>query len=185
VHQLLPGGAARGDADGEALGAPVPLYAELLEKGRKELESGLWNGEYFVQKVEWKNLRAKNPLETKSMVGTYSPEATLLFEKKGRSTSTAMAASRTAVLGAWLAACQRRLGLPRRREAALAPRGRPPPQLQARPARSTRTRTAHLRLRRRERPAALHLAARRTRPRCRSSTRTRCGPASSTRWRRT
>ena len=89
---------------GEALGAPVPLYAELLEKGRKELESGLWNGEYFVQKVEWKNLRAKNPLETKSMVGTYSPEATLLFEKEGPKYQYGEGCLSDGVLGAWLAA---------------------------------------------------------------------------------
>jgi uncharacterized protein (DUF608 family) len=89
---------------GEALGAPVPLYAELLEKGRNELESGLWNGEYFVQKVEWRNLRAKNPLETKSMVGTYSPEATQLFEKEGPKYQYGDGCLSDGVLGAWLAA---------------------------------------------------------------------------------
>jgi uncharacterized protein (DUF608 family) len=88
----------------EALGAPVPLYAELLEKGRKLLESELWNGEYFVQKVEWKNLRAKNPLETKSMVGSYSPEATVLFEKEGPKYQYGGGCLADGVLGAWLAA---------------------------------------------------------------------------------
>ena len=87
-----------------ALGAPVPLYAELLEKGRKLLESELWNGEYFVQKVEWKNLRAKNPLETKSMVGSYSPEATLLFEKEGPKYQYGGGCLSDGVLGAWMGA---------------------------------------------------------------------------------
>ena len=82
---------------GEALGAPVPLYAELLEKGRKLLESELWNGEYFVQKVEWKNLRAKNPLETKSMVGELLARGdAACSRRRDPSTSTARAASRTA-----------------------------------------------------------------------------------------
>ena len=39
----------------------VPAYAELLEKGRRRMETDLWNGEYFVQKVQWKDLRAGNP----------------------------------------------------------------------------------------------------------------------------
>jgi hypothetical protein len=53
-------------------------------------------------------------------------------------------------------------GLPRHGQARLAPRGRPPPQLQARPARAREPATADLRLRRRGRPAAVHLAARRS-----------------------
>jgi hypothetical protein len=54
-----------------ALGDPVPAYAELLEKGRGRMETDLWNGEYFVQKVQWKACRAR-ALGT-GMVGEYSP----------------------------------------------------------------------------------------------------------------
>jgi uncharacterized protein (DUF608 family) len=89
---------------GEALGAPVPLYTELLAKGRTLLETELWNGEYFVQRIEWKNLRAKNPLETKSYVGTYSPEATLLFEQEGPKYQYGTGCLSDGALGAWLAA---------------------------------------------------------------------------------
>jgi len=87
----------------EAVGAPVPLYAELFEKGRRVLESELWNGEYFVQRIEWKNLRARNPLETKSYVGTYSPEAVALFEKEGPKYQYGEGCLSDGVLGAWLA----------------------------------------------------------------------------------
>ena len=89
---------------GEALGAPVPLYAELLDKGRTLLERELWNGEYFVQRIEWRKLRAKNPLETKSYVGTYSPEATALFEREGPKYQYGDGCLADGVLGAWLAA---------------------------------------------------------------------------------
>ncbi len=89
---------------GEALAAPVPLYAEPAEKSRKALEEELWDGEYFVQRIEWRNLRAKDPLETKSYVGTYSPEATLLFEKEGPKYQYGEGCLADAVLGAWLAA---------------------------------------------------------------------------------
>jgi uncharacterized protein (DUF608 family) len=88
---------------GEAVGAPVPLYAELLEKGRKLVESELWNGEYFVQKIEWKTLRAKNPLETKSFGGEYSPEAVALLEKEGPKYQYGDGCLADGVLGAWLA----------------------------------------------------------------------------------
>ena len=46
-------------------------------------EQDLFDGDYFIQRIEWKNLHAKNPLENKSMVGNYSPEAVALFEKEG------------------------------------------------------------------------------------------------------
>jgi uncharacterized protein (DUF608 family) len=89
---------------GEALGAPVPLYAELLEKGCKLVESELWNGEYFIQRIEWKTLRAKNPLETKSYGGAYSPEAVALLEKEGPKYQYGSGCLADGVLGAWLAA---------------------------------------------------------------------------------
>ena len=54
---------------GKALGDQVPLYAELLASGIRKAESELFDGEYFIQRIEWKNLRAKNPMENKSMVG--------------------------------------------------------------------------------------------------------------------
>jgi uncharacterized protein (DUF608 family) len=89
---------------GEALGAEMLPYADLLEKGKRVVESELWNGEYFIQRIEWKNLRARNPLETKSMVGTYSPEAIALFEKEGPKYQYGDGCLADGVLGAWLAA---------------------------------------------------------------------------------
>ncbi|MDP1270975.1 GH116 family glycosyl hydrolase, partial [Klebsiella pneumoniae] len=37
---------------GEAVGADVALYRELLEKGKKRMEAELYNGEYFIQIVQ-------------------------------------------------------------------------------------------------------------------------------------
>jgi uncharacterized protein (DUF608 family) len=89
---------------GKALGEEVSRYAALLEKGTRYTESELWNGEYFIQKVEWKNLRAKNPLEVKSMVGEYAPEAILLLEKEGPKYQYGVGCISDGVLGSWLAA---------------------------------------------------------------------------------
>lgn len=39
-------------AMGHAVGNPVELYAQLLHRGKEAMENILYNGEYFVQKVE-------------------------------------------------------------------------------------------------------------------------------------
>jgi Glycosyl-hydrolase family 116, catalytic region/beta-glucosidase 2, glycosyl-hydrolase family 116 N-term len=89
---------------GTALGDPVPVYEELLEKGRRRMETDLWNGEYFVQKVQWKDLRAGNPQDAKSMVGEYSPEARTLLEKEGPKYQYGDGCLSDGVLGEWMAA---------------------------------------------------------------------------------
>jgi hypothetical protein len=50
---------------GEALGDNVSLYRDLLAKGRTFLETKLYDGEYFFQKVQTEGLNATfNPLNT-------------------------------------------------------------------------------------------------------------------------
>jgi uncharacterized protein (DUF608 family) len=88
---------------GRALGDDVGAYAALLEKGARRMEQELFDGEYFIQKVEWKNLRAKSPIEMKSMVGTYSTEAIALMEKEGPKYQYGAGCLTDGVLGAWLA----------------------------------------------------------------------------------
>jgi uncharacterized protein (DUF608 family) len=88
---------------GAALKEDTAEYAELLEKGLRLMERDLFDGEYFIQKIEWKNLRAKNPLEVKSMVGAYSPEARALLEKEGPKYQYGRGCLADGVLGSWLA----------------------------------------------------------------------------------
>jgi uncharacterized protein (DUF608 family) len=88
---------------GRALGDDVKAYADLLEKGLRRMETDLFDGEYFIQKVEWKNLRAQNPLEVKSMVGDYSPEARRLLEAEGPKYQYGRGCLSDGVLGSWLA----------------------------------------------------------------------------------
>jgi uncharacterized protein (DUF608 family) len=88
---------------GRALSDEVPLYAELFSKGVRKAESELFNSEYFTQRIEWKNLKAKNPLENKSMVGDYSAEAIAIFEKEGPKYQYGNGCLSDGVLGAWLA----------------------------------------------------------------------------------
>ena len=88
---------------GKALGDDVPLYAELYSSGARRIESDLYNGEYFYQHIEWKNLRAKNPQESKSFVGSYSPEAAAIFDKEGPKYQYGSGCLADGVLGCWMA----------------------------------------------------------------------------------
>ncbi len=89
---------------GQALGDDVVVYSELLAKGTQRVETELFDGEYFIQKIEWKNLRAKNPLDVQSFNSGYSPEALALLQKEGPKYQYGRGCLADGVLGAWLAA---------------------------------------------------------------------------------
>jgi len=88
---------------GQALGDDVSPYAEIFQKGLRRMEDELFDGEYFIQKIQWKNLQAANPLEVKSMVGAYSPEARALLEKEGPKYQYGAGCLSDGVLGSWMA----------------------------------------------------------------------------------
>ena len=90
-------------AMGTALNDDVSLYNTLYASGRERMEKELFNGEYFIQKIEWKNLRAKNPAEFKDYGGAYSPEARALLEKEGPKYQYGTGCLSDGVLGAWYA----------------------------------------------------------------------------------
>ncbi len=87
-----------------AVGEDVPLYAELLEKGRAFMESKLWDGEYFIQKIQWRGLRAGDPTKQRSWNINYSPEAQELLEREGPKYQYGSGCLSDGVLGAWIAA---------------------------------------------------------------------------------
>jgi uncharacterized protein (DUF608 family) len=88
---------------GSALGAEVTEYASILERGLKRTDAELFNGEYYVQKIQWEGLRAKSPLEVQSFGGTYSPEARELLNKEGPKYQYGSGCLSDGVLGSWLA----------------------------------------------------------------------------------
>lgn len=88
---------------GQALGDDVSEFAALLEKGVLAAEKELFNGEYFFQKVEWKTLRAQNPMELNGIVSNYSPEARQILEKEGPKYQYGNGCLSDGVLGSWLA----------------------------------------------------------------------------------
>jgi hypothetical protein len=88
----------------EAVGDTVPLYGELFERGVALMQSELWNGEYFVQRIEWQNLRAGDPAQGLAMHTSYSPEALELLEREGPKYQYGDGCLADGVLGVWLAA---------------------------------------------------------------------------------
>ncbi|MFN2285826.1 MAG: GH116 family glycosyl hydrolase, partial [Anaerolineae bacterium] len=89
----------------DALGEKAPLYAELLEKGVAAMESELWNGEYFIQKIQWEGLHAGDPTQQQqSWNVNYSPEAQALMQKEGPKYQYGNGCLADGVLGTWIAA---------------------------------------------------------------------------------
>jgi len=90
-----------------ALGDDADDYRRLYEEGRNHLERELFNGEYFHQQVQWKELRAKSPLDPESRSldhdPGYSPEAIELLDAEGPKYQYGEGCLSDGVLGDWLA----------------------------------------------------------------------------------
>jgi uncharacterized protein (DUF608 family) len=89
---------------GKAMIDNEPLYQELLDKGQKYVDEQLYNGEYFYQQVQWKDLKAKNPITAQTLTGGgYTPEAIEILKKEGPKYQYGKGCLSDGVLGAWLA----------------------------------------------------------------------------------
>ncbi len=88
---------------GKALNQDVSSYQVLIEKGTRLAETDLFNGEYFIQKIQWEGLVAKSPLDLHGMGGGYSPEAAELLKKEGPKYQYGNGCLSDGVLGSWMA----------------------------------------------------------------------------------
>ena len=88
---------------GEALHDDVSVYAAILEKGLRCMESELFDGEYFAQKIQWKGLNAKDPTKAMGYQSGYSPEARAILEKEGPKYQYGKGCLSDGVFGAWMA----------------------------------------------------------------------------------
>lgn len=95
------GALAAAAAMGRALGDDVSLYESLLAKARGAMNTTLWNGRWFFQKVQWKGLRAGRPHG-----GTGdSPEQQALVDREGPKYQYGNGCLSDGVLGDWIACC--------------------------------------------------------------------------------
>jgi uncharacterized protein (DUF608 family) len=85
---------------GESLGENVERYSTLLRKCGQHLNEQLFNGEYFLQKTTWRNLRAPYPREDDDSP-TY-PEFLEMASKEGPPYQYGEGCLSDGVFGAWL-----------------------------------------------------------------------------------
>ena len=88
---------------GEFLKKDVEKYRTLAALGKKFMETELYDGEFFIQKILYKGLNAKDPTTEKSFGGEYSAEAKDLLEKEGPKYQYGKGCLSDGVLGAWIA----------------------------------------------------------------------------------
>ena len=83
----------------------IALYKKLYEAGKKYVETDLFNGEYFFQKIMTEGLTAPNPVDasSKSYGGEYSAEAKELLRKEGPKYQYGNGCLSDGVLGDWIA----------------------------------------------------------------------------------
>ena len=69
------------------------------------MESGLFDGEYFIQKIKWEGLNAPDPVKASATAfnTNYSDEALKLMQKEGPKYQYGKGCLSDGVLGAWIA----------------------------------------------------------------------------------
>ena len=95
------GALAAGARMARALGQDATAYETLCAAGRQAMETGLFNGEYFFQRVQWKGLRAADP--SSEIKPGCSPELAALLEREGPRYQYGNGCLSDGVLGAWMA----------------------------------------------------------------------------------
>ena len=85
------------------LGRDASAYKALAAKGKSFLETALYDGEYFIQKIQYTGLQAENPATAKSFGGEYSKEAQELLKKEGPKYQYGTGCLSDGILGAWIA----------------------------------------------------------------------------------
>ncbi|MES1197675.1 MAG: GH116 family glycosyl hydrolase [Chitinophagaceae bacterium] len=92
-------------AMGEFLEKDVKDYKELSGLGKKFMETELYDGEYFIQKIQYTGLNASNPIEASAISygGKYSDEAKELLQNEGPKYQYGKGCLSDGVLGAWIA----------------------------------------------------------------------------------
>ena len=83
----------------------VAGYESILERARKAIQTELYDGEYFIQKIQTTGLKAPSPTEAakKSFGGEYSKEAIELLEREGPKYQYGKGCLSDGILGFWLA----------------------------------------------------------------------------------
>ena len=90
---------------GNTLGEDVAPWEKILAVGKRYAEEELFNGEYFIQNIQWENLHAPSPVEMskRSFNVDYSPESLEILQREGPKYQYGKGCLSDGVLGEWLA----------------------------------------------------------------------------------
>ena len=90
---------------GKHLKQNISSYQKLFEKGKQFMEDELYNGEYFIQNIQYKGLNAPDPVKAskETFGGEYSAEAIALLEKEGPKYQYGTGCLSDGILGGWIA----------------------------------------------------------------------------------
>ena len=90
---------------GKEIGEDVSKYETLYKKGREAMETQLYNGEYFFQKVMWKGLNAADPeIAMSDPKNNTPPEEKSRMLKEGPKYQYGTGCLSDGVLGTWIGA---------------------------------------------------------------------------------
>jgi uncharacterized protein (DUF608 family) len=89
---------------GSFLGYDISKYEELYLKGKQAIESELFDGEYFFQKIKWEGLNSPDPVKASegSWSSEYSEEARELLKREGPKYQYGTGCLSDGILGAWI-----------------------------------------------------------------------------------
>jgi uncharacterized protein (DUF608 family) len=87
---------------GKALDEDVSKYETLLAKSKVYMEDKLYDGEYFIQDIRWKDLNAPDPTKLESWTVSYSDEAKELLIKEGPKYQYGTGCLSDGILGSWI-----------------------------------------------------------------------------------
>lgn len=87
---------------GQFLKTDVSKYKALYAKGRKAMETELYNDEFFIQKIQWTGLNAPNPVNEKSFATQYTEEALEILKNEGPKYQYGTGCLSDGILGGWI-----------------------------------------------------------------------------------
>ena len=89
---------------GKALAGDVALFEKLLSAGKIRMEKGLFNGEYFLQKIQWTGLHSPDPVAMTKVTfnANYSSEARVILQQEGPKYQYGEGCLSDGILGEWM-----------------------------------------------------------------------------------
>ena len=87
---------------GKTVGDDISRYEELMNKSKAYLESKLFDGEYFIQNIQWTGLDAPDPVDAQSFVTHYTPEALKILQEEGPKYQYGKGCLSDGILGSWM-----------------------------------------------------------------------------------